>query len=362
MAGEHKIVILNDVGNRVAEITDYLYLAYTKQVNTPGIAQFQLLGINLNISEILPYRQVLIYRKDTDVDWYIDFVGYVVKEQWTTQDVKDVVTYTVHDILNVLSWRVNAYYANTANKTSFTSVATEDIMKTLITGNFTSSATTGNGRLRNAQSTGLTITNGLGSSRGNTLTWNNAYANVLTDLQKLALVGGGDFALNKTGQTGIAFTFQFYPGQLGTNRTADITFSVENGNMTDPVYTVDRTGLKTVAIVAGKGEANLRETAIRTGSVYAAGILDFETFVDARNTEGANGLNAAGDTALEKADQKVELSFKVLQTPSYRYGIDYFLGDLVVTKYRDFNSVQKINRVTVKVDRARLETIDIEMR
>lgn len=44
-----------------------------------------------------------------------------------------------------------------------------------------------------------------------------------------------------------------------------------------------------------------------------------------------------------------KLSFNLVQTPTYFYGIDYFLGDKINTIYNDVTRVLEIKKVVIDV-------------
>jgi hypothetical protein len=180
-------------------------------------------------------------------------------------------------------------------------------------------------------------------------------------LQDLARVGGGDFSLSKSGAT--SYQFNWHDGQLGTDRSATLVFSVAHGNMARPVYRHKRSDERTVAVVAGEGEAAERDTVIRTGANYAAG-NDIELFVDARDLDSTAAYNARGDQKLDEAEARAELAYTVLQTPASAYGKHYGLGDLAGYQFGALNGTHKVMAVHVSIDgdgqRGR-EVIDVEM-
>lgn len=259
----------------------------------------------------------------------------------------------------MLGWRIVAWPAATANRSKFTSAKAETIMKTLVEYNAGASATTGNGRHRTGTITG--ISTAADAAGGNTLDWYCAHAILLETLQKLALVAGGDFDLVKTGAQ--AWEFEFYPGQLGTDRSGEVVFALDYDNMANPRFRTGRLGEKTVAIVGGQGEDSQRDITVRTGANYSSS-NDIEVFVDAREIDKGNtaGLQAKGDQELEALRALDQFDFDVLQTAVGAYGRHYFLGDLVtvVSPFTGAASDRKVRSVTVTVDQQRHEQIGVD--
>lgn len=345
MSVEYKIEQYNSSGAKTATITDHLYLSYTKPVNGPGTYKYALPENHRSISLLDLDSQIEIWRRNQalGVDWYCDYYGFWRDYDWETDDQgKTRFVAMGPGQMHLLSRRHILFYTETNNKSSFDSVDGETVMHTLVKYNATSDATTGNGRLRNGAITGVSVATD--QSRGNTVSWDCAYKNLLGELQKLSEVAGGDFDLVKVGAQ--AWEWRFYPGQLGTDRSASVTFSRGLGNMGLPRLKVRRTQEATVALAGGQGTTSSRNYAIRTGATYSAS-NDIETFVDARNGITSTALQALADERLAATEPQIVLTFEVLQTPGSYYGKHYFLGDLVTANYQDIEGTFKIGEVTV---------------
>ena len=99
-----------------------------------------------------------------------------------------------------------------------------------------------------------------------------------------------------------AWEFRYYPGQLGTDRTSTVIFSLNRGNMASPRLTRERRNAATVAIVGGQGEESDRAVVVRTGANYSVD-WDVETFYNASSFSTDEGLNSAGDAVLIEREQ-----------------------------------------------------------
>lgn len=228
-----------------------------------------------------------------------------------------------------------------ANRSQFNGVAAETIMKTLARYNATGDATMANGRICNGPNPGITIATDQG--RGNVLDWYCAQANLLATMQKLALAGGGDFDIDADGE------FEFYPGQLGSDRRATIKFAVNLGTMAKPRFYMTRIGERNVVVIGGEGAGDERLFRTRYASNYSAA-NHREAFINGAYLKTEDGLDARGDAELEKTRGREFFTFEAQQTRGMRYQRDYDLGDLVtvVNPYSGVSAVHQFMTATVE--------------
>lgn len=362
MGTEYKVRLFDTTGELQYELTEFLSLGYVKEVNRPGLCEFALSGQHTAVANIADKWQVEVMRRNQQqgIEWYTDFYGMVRRKN--QQGVSPGI-FRAHcpGWLSMLGWRVVAYPAGVVDRSKFTFVESETIMKTLVEYNAGVSATTGNGRLRTGTITGLSVEADGGN--GNVRDFSCPGQNLLAALQELALIAGGDFDLVKTDAA--EWEFRWYTDQLGTDRSASVIFSVGYDNMSEPEFSDDHTAERTVAIVAGQGEGAAREFVVRTGPDYDASDNNIEMFVDARNVTAGDtdGLNDRGDIALEERRALEYFNFDIQQTHALAYGRDYFLGDLVtaLSAYTGLGVTKKLQAVTVTVE-SKKEAIAAELR
>lgn len=340
----------------------FLSLSCLRRVNAPGLLTFNLRGDHPLLADLADKWQFELWRKPLGEVWAREFVGVFRADSWIYGEQSSIVLYCP-GILSLLGYPIINYPANTSSRSAFNAVSAETVMKTLVTYNITSSATTGNGRKRNYTGWPATeISVESDGAGGNAVTWYCMGQNLLESLQKLAPIAGGDFDLVKTGTNG--YQFRWYAGQLGTDRSASVKFALGLGNMGMPQSALSRSDERTVACVWGKGEEAARDYATRTGANYAAG-NDLEMFVEATNVEqgDTSGLNARGDEKLREMEAKRTFRFDALQAPATLYGVHYVLGDLVsVLDPRDGSSyTQKVDAVTQTLDPDGNQKIEIEL-
>lgn len=341
-------------------VPNFLDLSYRKEVNGVGRLGFVLPAGHTVIPTLTLDAQVEVWRanQDAGIDWYCDFYGFWRGEQ-RKASADGITTYTAICVgqMDLLRRSVVAYPAATSNRNTFASEPAETILKSLVKYNATSSGTTGDGRKRNVTTVGVSLQADGGG--GNIIDYNCAWQNLLSSLQEVASIGGGDFDLIKTDAR--AWEFRWYSGQRGTDRSNQITFALQYGNMATPSLTRDHSEEKTIAIVGGLGEETDRTVVVRTGANYDAEENAVETFVDARQLTATDSLNARGDQELDTRRQRNELVFDVLQVPSTLYGKHYFLGDLVTGYYEGITSTQQITAVSVSLGADGKESIKVEL-
>jgi len=198
---------------------------------------------------------------------------------------------------------------------------------------------------------------------GAALNWYCHGDNLLESLQKLAMLAGDDWNLVKTGAN--AFEFRYYAGQMGTDRTASVFFSVALDNMGDPVYRYDRSKEGTVAAVWGQGEEDLRDYVTREGPDFSTA-NDVEFYVSATQVDYGDtaGLNAAGDQACDEARAREVFSFRALQNLSSIYQVHYGLGDLVTARnpFTGSEVAVKVVGVVLGVNGDGEEVLETELR
>jgi len=286
--------------------------------------------------------------------------GVFIQRDWdraTDDDGLEIVTFTAPNQRHILSWRHILWYAGVADRSDFAAKKAETVMKNIVKYNLTALATVANGRQREGNlSTGMSVdlTVAADGAAGNTISIACMGMNVLTALQKVAEVAGGDFSLDWAG--GHAWTFAWHPGQLGADKSAGadrVLFATAPGNetMLRPRLTHLGAGA-TTAIAAGKGDGLARAVTPVNGVDYAAN-YDLETFVDARNENTADGRTYRGAIELEAVRARGTLEFDVNQTANQFYSPvavtgrkTYKAGDLVLATY-GVEKVHKIDTITL---------------
>lgn len=325
-AGQPRGALTGSAAGGSENRSGFLQLFCQQRVNAPGLLQFSLRGDHPLLNDLADKWQFEAWWKPGST-WKRILSGIFRASQWSYGDKETIVLYAP-GVMSLLGMRIVNYPADTANRTRFVNKPAETIMKSLVTYNITSAATTGNGRKRNGAAWPATqIAVEADGAGGNNLDWYCFGAGLLDTLQKLAPLAGGDFDLVKTSPT--SYEFRWYDGQLGTDRTSTLKFALSRGNMGAPQFEQSWIDEKTVACVWGQGEGAERDYLTLTGSGYAAD-NDIEMFVNASDVALGDtaGLTARGMEKLRQSEPVRNFRFRVLQSPGARFGIDYDLGDL----------------------------------
>lgn len=147
----------------------------------------------------------------------------------------------------------------------------------------------------------------------------------LTEVLRTVAVAGGGLGWRIV-QVGGSLEFQVY---APADRSGDVRFSRSLGNLralsTDP-----EAPTATVAIVGGDGTGDARTIVERTNSTAVTLWGRTEIWVNQGGTGAVSGeLDQAGDVALVEGDEVTGVQAAAVDTQWARYGVDYFLGDLV---------------------------------
>lgn len=293
------------------------------------------------------------------LDYTSDFVGIVRSTIINTDDEGQTwLTIYAPEKKHVLTFRDVLWPSGTVNRADFTNEASETVMKTLVSYNFTSNATVANGRWRDGDITapsGMNINLTIEADGGGGDLITGAYSGdvCLEALKDIALGADGDFDLVWLGSND--FEFKFYDGQIGEDKstgTNRVLFSLKNYTMTRPRLKI-RHAKATSLLVAGGGEAENRVVRIVNGIDYDA-TYDIEGFVDARSQGvDTDALDFKGVVEAVKRQKEYELTFDVVQTSNVFYSpiavdkkLTYKAGDLVLVNYQ-IEEVRKVESVSM---------------
>jgi hypothetical protein len=291
----------------------------------------------------------------------VEFAGMIRKI------VRIVSTQTVYQITAVsmmalLSDRVVAYRANVANRSVFAAVPAETVLKTLFNYNCTALAVTGTKSQRIIDGNTAGMTTAATAGGGSTVSIACSMQNLLETMQKVAIGNGGDFDMVWTAPA--TYTFTWYLGQRGTNRSSSVILSVATGTIAELQVITDRVQDFTNVILGGSGESIARNMYSRPASLNT-GLSNRERFIDARN-QGAGSTasyyNTIGDSTLAQQTQKRTIyNVKLTQNAALKYGRDYFFGDLVTINDNGTLVTQMVQGVDMKFDSNGSETVNVKL-
>jgi len=159
-----------------------------------------------------------------------------------------------------------------------------------------------------------------------------------------------------TGKLGLFF--RTYTGQRGDNRTVEsgianpVFIGKEWGNFSNGLLEIDYQDEENFIRVLGQGKGTDREYVERSNASRIGKSIwnRCEGTRDARDVEigDTTTLNSEGDAALDEMAPKFRLSGDVIETPTFRYGIEWNFGDLVTVTYKGIQMSGMIDIVVVK--------------
>ncbi len=375
MATRYQFVLKNLAGIRVAIITDWRSLVYTRRVN--GVGRY-ILTIDGN-SALVPLfeldGQVEIYRRDQSAtpafDWTLDFEGFHRTEVRST-DAQELSRYSSQgvDYTDLIARRGILFRKGT---TGADKVAVgETAIKEYVNENAGPEALAASGRLFDGVTIGLVIeTDG---AAGLSWTGSRPFRPLLDVIREISKAATVDFDVVGAGAATFQFNAQARP--IGTDRTnnaidsgtglngagnAPVVFSLAFGNMREPTYALNRIAEATAVIVLGQGTEGSRVVVERNSVDISDSTWNRLEVVKNANQEDTNaGLNAVGDAMLDKLQAAETFTFNTLETVSLRYGRDYFVGDLVTAEYQGIERDKQIIAAQISMAEG-VETIELEL-
>lgn len=195
------------------------------------------------------------------------------------------------------------------------------------------------------QVTGLTIE--ADEARGSTVFAAARFNNLQELIYDLAQVGGIGYRITQVGDD-LEFSV-FEP----VDRSDTIRMDIQNRKLSSSIYSYG-TAKVTRAIVGGQGEAENRIFLERSNvdSLEAESTWGrrIEVFKDARQADGTDELETAGDEILADLGKTiVEMSVTPTDDETMIYGVDWGLGDRVTVVANDIEATAVVTEVGIQI-------------
>jgi len=376
MPVQYTIKLYDDAGVALGIVTP-LDIAVVHKVNTPSVATF---SVNRNAAVVadLDYGYIVeIIRSDPAIGMqaYTEFVGFI--RFWNRSFGQNpILSVTAVDAKCIMQDRIVAWYPNLLGTSIFktsTYTTASSIMTNLWNYNVGSLAN-GNppyfsANLSRRYATGLqrwtdgrvtTATNATNLSIGTAIEVSCSGENVLNTMVKVADTGGLDFTVNFTIAT-LNYSL-FYADNLGADRRSYITFSQENntvGNLNQTTNVMNYASLFH-AVGKGKDKNNMRS---RYPTTAPTGIDLREAYIKGADQTTTTQLFNIAYSRFRRQRLSIQaFDIEVLQSGTWRYGRDYFLGDLV---YVDVNTASPLTRkvyaVSLSMNSQGVEEVRIDL-
>lgn len=226
--------------------------------------------------------------------------------------------------------------------------------------------------------------------RGQEVTWRSRYKQLDEELQALSLLSGLGWGVEFDPATG-AMTFEVYEGRdltVGQNVLPPVIFSPDFDNIKIQGYRNSLLNLRNMVYVGGQGEGELR-TIVEVSNGTPSGVDRYEMFTDGRDTDDTGELTTRGQEALTERGEEFffeadiitpvqrmaydktyyylsptqvaeETKQRVYYTSgTFKYGIDYDLGDIVTIQNRDWGVTMnaRIVEITITQEQGQPEQI-----
>lgn len=367
MVANFRIDIKNQLGVRVASLTDWRRLSFTRRVN--GIDSYEL-EIDGDLTDIVGLfvldAQIEAWRSRLDITptlpLYREFEAFHRTERRnTTAEGRPLYTSNGAGYVHLIDRRFILYPAGSAesSKDGFG----ETVLKEYVNENAGGAATIPPRLLASGATQGLAIQADFGA--GTPWKGGRAYRNLLEIAQEVAEATAVDFDVVGTGPATFEFQAQAFPigqdrsvvgldpatGLNGANNPP-VIFSLAFDNMAQPLYAKNRRQERNAAVVLGRGIEADREVVQRKddGLIGDSPWNRIEQVRQANQESTMDGLNTVGDALLEESQPVESFSFQPLETEAVVYGRDYSVGDIVTARYQGIEQNLQIKSVTFNVN------------
>lgn len=357
MPVQYVVKVYDEAGVALGIVTP-LDIAVVHKVNTPSVATFSV-NLEASVVEDLDFYYIIeIIRSDTAIGMqaYVEFVGFV--QFWERSFGQNpILSVTAVDAKRLLQSRIVAWYPNLAGVSLFkpaTHPTASSILTALWNRNVGSLAN-GNppvfgGNVVRRYGTKLerwtdgrvsTVTDATNLGIGTAIEVSCSGENLLSTMVKVADTGGLDFDVRFTIAT-LDYSL-FYADNLGADRRSYIKLSQKNntvGNLSQSTNVMNYASVFH-AVGKGKDKNNMRGQYPPTPTT---GIILREAYIKGADQATPNQLKNLAFSRFRRQRLSINaFDIEVLQTGTWRYGRDYFLGDLV---YVETEPIKAFSRVT----------------
>lgn len=380
MATSITIKLYTSAGVPLAVLTPLAWSTASK-INDVGLATVRVNNKKYGGQYITFGMYISIERGDVanNMNTYTEFIG-MVRKVIVTQDERPTLEIIAMDALHILRDRIVAWYPDLDGYSYFLSTTypkASSILKRLWDtnlGNLSFVAPTVSADLTRRYGTTLNrwsvgyVTEAqqfaIDYDCGNPVSYSCSGENLLTAMQKVADFGNIDFWVSLTmgsGGSGVYYEFKCAVNQ-GVDRTSSVRMSQSNNTLGTLERTVDILNSPSYIIANGTGNKKARIQG-RYPSPAPTELSLREAYVNGGSNVTVQQLNVVAYRRWRQEARKVEsFNIEVLQSAVYRYGRDYFIGDLVTAVYNDTTTLtRKVYGVTLAMDADGNEEVQVDL-
>lgn len=349
-----------------------------KKVNDVNIATVrvnfqQYGGVDIAIGQF-----ITIERSDiaNGMPEYVEFVGMIRKYK-VIQGADTIIEFVAVDGMHILQDRLVAWYPDLPGYSTFSSVTypkASSVLAQLWNTNLgndslsppvvSAALTRRYGTTLNRWAVGYVILAtqfATDYNVGSAVNYSCSGENLLTAMQKVSDAGSIDFWVDM--YDGNTFYYDLKCAvNRGVDRTAYVKMSQENNTLGTLDRTIDILNSPSYIIANGTGKNKAR---IHGGypAVVPEDLALREAFVNGADNTTVNQLNVIATRRWLQEQRKVQsYNIQVLQSSVYRYGRDYFLGDLVTAVWNGATTLtRKVYGVTLGMNSSGNEEVQIDL-
>lgn len=321
----------DQAGSRLQSLGNFINLTWVRALNDVGGFSVLFDERDFPVTYYQRDRRIEIWRQAGNFPQSLIMIGFLrVKQRYYLGD-RPYIQLAGVDQVELLKRRIIAAFASStgAVKTDYA----DDMMKAYVTEQLGSGAGTGRDissifSIDADQSLGPSIKQS--QPRANLL-----YA--LQDISRSAAEAGAQVYFDVIPASTTSFVFSTFVGQRGIDRTytgfSPFTFSVQRGNLANPVLLEDATEEVNYVYAGGEGTKLSREiaTASDTGRAGVSLVGRREAFYDGRMYSG-NSLTAAANARLRAGRPKTLFNGELLDVEGSLFGVHWGFGDKVTAE------------------------------
>jgi len=351
------VEISDPFGVRLAQLDEFLRLAYARTVNEVGVLTLDL----------APEVGARLWRRDNRMSIWRHPVGGAVGLETETVwfmaarelilDPSGAWRYRIKAVsaADLLARRIVAYPADSPEASK--SGAADDVMKAFVRENLGTLAAAGRDvsallAVQPDVSLGPSITKGCA--------WRSLLA-VLQEISASTAEMAQPVYFDVIAPYSGALEFRTYRGQRGTDRASNdgnqLILSPGLGTISDGAYTDSHIDEATVIYAAAQGEGEARSV-VEASDAVRVGASPFgrmEKLRDARHVSTQSQLEAEADTALYAARARRVFRANIADAAHTRYGVHWRWGDRVLAEFGGETFACHISTISVTVEEGREE-------
>lgn len=359
MAAEYQIWLSTPFGVRsyVLPLEAVTSLSYSRSVNAVGSLSIECIRSAIPDSWAVEDARAELWRKpeggiptlEGEGPWLLSKAGKVTKA-----DGSKLWRFNFENLMTLLQRRCVLYYANTANRSSYTATA-ENLLKDVFFRNFYTSDspwnTVGSVTSRSWSTyMALAAVQNIGPSTTKQFAWRNVLP-VMQEVAKSSAANGTPMFFDLV-QSGSLFEYRVYTGQRGVDRSGSLIISPERGSLGGDVEsTTDWSNTATVVLAGGQGQdaARLIGSASNATAAARSPFGRREAFVDATQVTTSGALATEAYQELQARRAKRTLSGELVSVPGAVYGIDWGFGDKLTAEFENERFTATVDAVAVSL-------------